>query len=127
MRVSPNKPHSAKKTAVSRANGIKLRKQHLLLSAAPTPANTTRHNELARTVVLESGSPERFCELLRSLEAAYMPETELETLLVESLSVTKRKQRRAVAAKAGNRCEAEPERRFDRGLARLLYLQSNSF
>jgi hypothetical protein len=129
MRVSPNKPRSAKQIAVSRANGARLRNHHILPARAPRPRRTPRHQELARTVVLQDESSERFCELLRALEATYLPESELETLLVESMAVTKWMQLRAVTAhmRDGNRVEADCERQYDRGLARLLELQSNRF
>ena len=56
--------------------------------------NKARHGLLAKSVVLDSESPDCFLHLLRAIEARFEPADELESSLVETIAVSRWRQMR---------------------------------
>jgi hypothetical protein len=78
---------SDKQQAASRANGAKSRGPVTAAGKRQSSKNSLRHGILARTVVLETESKERFRELLSSFQATYRPKSAVEEVLVQKMAV----------------------------------------
>ena len=73
----------------SRANGARSRGPISEQGKLVSSQNGLRHGMLARTVVLEGESKDRFVALLQALLVEYEPATETETAFVESMAVAR--------------------------------------
>jgi hypothetical protein len=83
-----------KQIAASRANGARSRGPVTPEGKRKSSRNSLRHGMLARTVVLDGESRERFNELCRSLTDELQPATAIENLLVQKMAVAHWRQMR---------------------------------
>jgi hypothetical protein len=84
-----NQPNrSEKQRAASRANGAKSRGPVTPEGKRNSANGAMRHGILARTVVLETESKDRFYELLNAFFATYRPVGPAETVLVQKMAVS---------------------------------------
>jgi hypothetical protein len=83
-----------KQIAASRANGACSKGPVTEIGKSHSSRNSARHGLLARTVVLEEESVERFHELLAVLTDEYQPRTSTELTLVETMAVARWRQLR---------------------------------
>jgi len=83
-----------KQIQASRANGAKSRGPVGFQGKRTSSRNSLRHGMLARTVVLEGESKDRFNELCKSLTDELEPRTAIENLLVQKMAVAHWRQMR---------------------------------
>jgi len=76
-----------KQNAASRTNGAKSRGPVTPNGKYNSSQTGLHHSILARTVVLDTESKDRFFELLKSFYATYQPQTAVETVLVQKMTV----------------------------------------
>jgi hypothetical protein len=85
---------SERRSAASRTNGAKSRGPITPEGKANSARNSLKHGVLARTLVLDSESAQRFDTLLAGLTAELQPETGIELAFVESMAVARWRQMR---------------------------------
>jgi hypothetical protein len=85
---------SEKRSAASRANGAKSRGPLTVKGKAMSSANSLRHGMLSNSVVLDGESTERFSLLLAALHEEFAPRNEVETMLLETMAVSRWRQMR---------------------------------
>jgi hypothetical protein len=78
---------SEKQKAASRANGAKSRGPVTEAGKHHSSQNGIQHGILARSVVLETESKDRFRDLRRSFNATYQPQSPVEDVLVQKMAV----------------------------------------
>jgi len=76
-----------KQKSASRANGAKSRGPVTSQGKLNSSKNSIHHGLLARTVVLDSESKDRFHELIKAFSSTYNPQTPVETVLVQKMAV----------------------------------------
>ena len=112
---------SDKRAATSRANGKN--------SHGPVPPegklrssrNSTRHGLLARAIVLEGESRDRFNDLVRQLNEALKPQTQIDHLLVGKMAASHWRQVRVWnLEREGEKTPGDHEMRLDRQFFRTL-------
>jgi hypothetical protein len=81
-------PISEKQLTANRANAIKSKGPITPEGKANSSKNATRHGILAKSVVLEGESTDRFAALLNSLNGEFHPETATERVCVEKMAVS---------------------------------------
>jgi hypothetical protein len=85
---------SERQIAANRENALKSTGPVTQEGRTISSLNSCRHGLLARTVVLDGESTERFQDLLTSLTEELQPESRIETILVENMTVACWGQRR---------------------------------
>ena len=106
-------PRTEKQIEAARINGAKSRGPVTPEGKLNSAASRIASGSLAKTILLEGESVDRFNALLDSLVVELNPQTEIETTLVESLAVARWRQRRiqgmekvAILAEASKQIEA---------------------
>ena len=89
---------TSKQIQASRANGSRSRGPVTKRGKQNSARNSTRHALLARTVVLEEESADRFQELFASYISEYQPATASQVSLVETMAVARWRQLRVWGA-----------------------------
>jgi hypothetical protein len=87
-------PPTEKQSAASRANGKKSRGPLTAEGKINSALNSTVHGLLARTIVLEGESHDRFKRLLDCLYEELRPESPIEVQLIETMAVARWRQMR---------------------------------
>jgi len=85
---------SEKQIQAARANGARSKGPATEQGKLNSSRNSVRHGLLARTVVLEEESAERFLELLAALTEEYQPASTTQVMLVETMAVARWRQLR---------------------------------
>ncbi len=85
---------SEKQIQTSRANGARSKGPITEQGKLNASRNSIRHGLLARTVVLEEESAERFLELLAAFTEEYQPASTTQVMLVETMAVARWRQLR---------------------------------
>ncbi len=83
-----------KQIAASRANGALSKGPVSIQGKLNSSRNSLRHGLLARTIVLEEESTDRFLELLRALIEEFHPASATQLMLVETMAVARWRQLR---------------------------------
>jgi hypothetical protein len=122
---------SEKQSAASRTNGKNSRGPITPEGKLRSSRNSTRHGLLTRVIVLEGESRDRFNDLVRQLNEALKPQTQIDHLLVGKLAASHWRQVRIWnlerdGEKTGGDHEMRLDRQFFRTLDRYLKLQSIS-
>jgi hypothetical protein len=127
---------SQKQIEASRINGAKSRGPVTLEGKQRAASNGWRQGILARTVVRDGESRDRFNQLFTSLIHELQPATAIENLLVQKMAVAQWRQMRLwgtektsideapAANDKSSICETRYDRQFDRALASLDRIRS---
>jgi len=112
---------SEKQTAAARANGKNSHGPVTPEGKLRSSRNSTRHGLLARAIVLEGESRDRFNDLLRQLNEALKPRTQIEQLLVGKMAASHWRQVRVWnLEREGEKTLGDHEMRLDRQFFRTL-------
>jgi hypothetical protein len=112
---------SAKRAATSRANGKNSHGPVTPEGKLRSSRNSTRHGLLARAIVLEGESRNRFNDLVRQLDEALKPQTQIEHLLVGKMAASHWRQVRVWnLEREGEKTLGDHEMRLDRQFFRTL-------
>ena len=128
--MNKRKP-SEKQAAAARANGKNSHGPVTPEGKLRSSRNSTRHGLLARAIVLEGESRDRFNDLVRQLNEALKPQTQIEHLLIGKMAASHWRQVRVwnlerEGEKTGGDHEMRLDRQFFRTLDRYLKLQAIS-
>ena len=112
---------SEKQTAAARANGKNSRGPVTPEGKIRSSRNSTRHGLLARAIVLEGESRDRFNDLVRRLNEALKPQTQIDHLLVGKMAASHWRQVRVCnLEREGEKTLGDHEMRLDRQFFRTL-------
>ena len=118
--MNKRKPSPAR-TAASRTNGKNSNGPVTPEGKLRSARNSTRHGLLARAIVLEGESRDRFNDLLRLLNEALNPQTQMEHLLVGKMAASHWRQIRLWnLEREGEKILGDHEMRLDRQFFRTL-------
>jgi hypothetical protein len=110
-----------KQIAASRANGARSRGPKTPEGKARSARNSLDHGLLARSIVLESESRERFDDLMRSLNDTFRPSNPFEHLLIGKMAAAHWRQIRVwTLQNEGDASLGEHEMRLDRQFFRAV-------
>jgi hypothetical protein len=112
---------SEKQTAAARANGKNSHGPVTPEGKLRSSRNSPRHGLLARAIVLEGESRDRFNDLVRQLNEALKPRTQIEHLLVGKMAASHWRQVRVWnLEREGEKTLGDHEMRLDRQFFRTL-------
>jgi len=110
-----------KQAAASRANGKNSHGPVTPEGKLRSRRNSTRHGLLARAIVLEGESRDRFNDLVRQLNEALRPQTQIDHLLVGKMAASHWRQVRVCnLEREGEKTLGDHEMRLDRQFFRTL-------
>jgi hypothetical protein len=110
----PSPPRTEKQMEASRLNGAKSHGPVTPEGKAISAQNNLRHGMLAKAILIEGESLEKFYQFMQSLEATWLPVGLIENAFIETMALSQWRQMRLVGMQnAGIDSEVSKQSEFD--------------